>query len=93
MRLVHPLPIYSLASPGDIPASGGFRTINVSVGGYRDGVFYKDFGPSLRVIVCLREPLKDYFSVIPGGQSGIPASPNFADQVALYASGKYKYQD
>ncbi len=91
IHVVHPLPIYSLASPGDLPASGGLRTVDVSVGEYHGGVFYKDFGPSLRIIFHLADPLGGIVSIIPGGQSGLPSSPNFADQVPLYIEGEYKY--
>ncbi len=91
IRMIHPLPIYSLASPGEIFASGGFRCVNVSVGSFHDSTFYKDFGATFRMIVDLSSPLERYYSVIPGGQSGDPKSPNFSDQVELYTYNTYKY--
>jgi len=91
LKLVHPLPMYAPLSPGEVPASGGFRTVNVSVESFKNGVFYKDFGPSCRIIVGLKNPLESFYSVIPGGQSGSPLGTHFADQLELYTHGNYKY--
>jgi acyl-homoserine lactone acylase PvdQ len=45
-------------------------------------------GPSLRVIVDLKHPETARW-VIPGGSSGDPQSPHYADQVDLWRRGEY----
>jgi penicillin amidase len=45
-------------------------------------------GPSLRQIVDLGDPTHAWL-VIPGGQSGIPASPHYGDLFDLWRDGRY----
>jgi len=90
LPLVHPLPFYADSSPGMLACGGGFRTVNVSSLQWKGSYFVKSFGPTARLIM---QPgaYGLYRSVLPGGESGRPASPHFADQVQLYLSGGYKY--
>jgi len=90
LPLVHPLPFYAESSPGMLSVGGGFCTVNVSSVQWNGSYFVKSFGPTVRLIM---QPGADglYRSVLPGGESGRPASPHFADQVELYLSGGYKY--
>jgi penicillin amidase len=44
--------------------------------------------PSTRQIVDLGDP-RETVSVMPGGQSGHPLSPHYADQIELFARGEY----
>jgi acyl-homoserine lactone acylase PvdQ len=46
-------------------------------------------GPSYRQIVDLGSPDESRW-IIPGGTSGDPRSPNFADQVEAWLSGTYR---
>lgn len=90
LPLVHPLPFYESSSPGMLPVGGGYSTVNVSSTNWNGSYFVKSFGPTLRLVM---QPGAGglYHSVLPGGESGRPASPHFADQVQLYLSGGYKY--
>jgi len=46
-------------------------------------------GPSLRMICDLSE-IKNYFSVLPSGQSGQPLHQNYSDQSRIWLNGDYK---
>ena len=91
MPLVCPLPFYLTQQPGLVPADGGFSTVNVSAVRWEGKYLLKNFAATARLIMS--PGVEDgYWSVIPGGNSGCPGSPNFADQVSLYLAGNYKYQ-
>jgi len=45
-------------------------------------------GPSMRQLTDLGDIARAQ-SVLPAGQSGIPASPHYADQFALWRNGQY----
>jgi penicillin G amidase len=63
----------------NIPIGGGNEIVNASK---------KTHGPSWRMIVSLGDPVVAY-GVYPGGQSGNPGSPHYAEFVSNWAKGKY----
>lgn len=91
LPLVSPLPFYATQSPGMLPASGGYRTVNVSAVWWDGAHLLKSFGPTARLIMT-PGATGAYWSVLPGGNSGRPESLNWADQVALFLGGEYKYR-
>jgi len=62
-----------------VNAGGGVHILNA---------FYKDHGPSWRMIVELTDSTNAY-GIYPGGQSGNPGSPYYDNMVAGWAAGKY----
>jgi penicillin amidase len=72
---------------GPFPQPGDGMTVNLSA--YTLAAPYRPLvGPSLRVIVDLKDPEASRW-VIPGGSSGDPLSPHYADQVDLWRRGDY----
>ncbi len=91
LPLVSPLPFYASQSPGMLPTSGGYRTVNVSSVRWDGAHLLKSFGPTARLIMT-PGATGAYWSVFPGGNSGRPESPHWTDQVALFLAGEYKYK-
>ncbi len=91
LPLVCPLPFYLTQQPGLVPDDGGFSTVNVSAVRWDGKYLLKSFAATARLIMSPGAQ-GGYWSVIPGGNSGRPGDPHFADQVPLYLSGSYKYQ-
>ena len=91
LPLVSPMPFYLSQSPGMLPASGGYRTVNVSAVRWDGTHLLKSFGPTARLIMS-PGAAGTYWSILPGGNSGRPGSPHWADQVALFLVGDYKYR-
>ncbi len=87
-----------LGGPFNIPPSGGFSTD----GGYQvidrsdfnvraasaDGYSFNS-GPSRRYVAELRPDGIQAFEVIPGGESGVPGSAHYGDQVPLWLANGY----
>ena len=72
---------------GPFPLPGDGMTVNLS--GYTLAAPYRPMvGPSLRLIVDLKQPDASRW-VIPGGSSGDPLSPHYADQVDLWRRNEY----
>ena len=72
---------------GPYPVGGSFHT--VSPYSYSNATpFHVDHGASHRHIFDLSN-WDNSVTVIPTGNSGIPASPNYCDQTLLYLEGKY----
>ena len=65
------------------PASAGSDTL-------KSGQSHATFGSSFRMIVSLDPKGIQSWSVLPYGNSNVPTSPHFSDQMPLYAVGKYK---
>lgn len=67
-----------------------FGIKNIPVGGNKHIVNATgpEKGPSWRMIVSLDQPVRAW-GVYPGGQSGNPASPHYADMVEKWAAGEY----
>jgi len=71
---------------GPFPVPGDNQSVNkMEVG---EASFAVLNGPSMRQITDLSDPSRS-LSVLPGGESGIPASPHYADQMSLWLSGRY----
>ena len=70
-----------------IPALSDFH-INSGGGVHVLNAFYKDHGPSWRMVVELTDETNAY-GIYPGGQSGNPGSPYYDNMVAAWAAGKY----
>jgi penicillin amidase len=55
---------------------------------YDESDFRVLHGPSMRQITDFSD-LDHSLAVLPGGQSGIPASPHYADLMPLWLAGEY----
>lgn len=66
----------------------GIEFVNTSGGRHIVNAMSKSHGPSWRMIVELSSPPKALVNY-PGGQSGNPASPHYADMLEGYFDGKY----
>ena len=56
----------------------------------KEGRSHATFGSSMRMIISLDPKGVQSWSVLPYGNSNVPASPHFSDQMELYSVGKYK---
>jgi penicillin amidase len=90
LTLSHPLGAVAVLAPyfnvGPVPMPGHALTVFKEES--YDGDFKIHMGPSLRQITDLGD-LAHGLAVIPGGQSGIPASKHYADLFALWRAGQY----
>ena len=91
LTLVHPLGLASRIlgwyfSLGPFPVSGSKGTVKKM--GYRSEDFRVVSGASVRQITDFSEPDR-LLTVIPGGQSGIPASPHYDDLSKLWLTERY----
>jgi penicillin amidase len=92
LELTHPFARVSPAAAayfdlGPLPLPG--HTSTVAKAEFEEGAGYRvKVGPSMRQITDLADP-GHALSVIPAGQSGIPASPHYADQWALWHAFLY----
>jgi penicillin amidase len=72
---------------GPFPHPGDGMTVNLA--GYPLNAPYRpQVGPSLRLIADLKDPNASRW-VIPGGASGDPLSPHYADQLERWRRGEY----
>ena len=79
--------IFSL-SVGPFRSGGSDKT--PTAGGYRVTKSFKQTaGASMRRIVDLSN-MDNTQIILPTGQSGLPNSPNYKDQAAIYNSGGYR---
>jgi penicillin amidase len=67
-----------------------FSFDHLDIGGWGNTVnaAKNDHGPSWRMVVQMGNKIEAY-GIYPGGQSGNPGSPNYADFLADWAAGKY----
>jgi penicillin amidase len=90
LTLSHPLSSVPLVGRyfdrGPFPVPGATSTVNKME--YRERDFRVAHGPSMRQITDLAD-LDAALGVLPGGQSGIPASPHYDDHAALWRRGEY----
>ena len=88
--LSHPLGKVKMLAPlfnaATIPMPGHSNTVWKAE--YKDEDFAVYHGPSMRQITDFAGKVSTQ-SVIPGGQSGIPASPHYTDLLPLWAQGRY----
>jgi penicillin amidase len=71
---------------GPFPVPGATSTVNKME--YGEDSYRVLHGPSMRVIVDMAHP-DAALAVLPGGQSGLPASPHYDDQMRLWLAGEY----
>jgi penicillin amidase len=71
---------------GPFPVPGASSTVNKME--YREPDFWVVHGASMRQITDFAD-LDAALAVLPGGQSGIPASPHYDDQALLWRGGRY----
>ncbi|MBI4083674.1 MAG: penicillin acylase family protein [Candidatus Lambdaproteobacteria bacterium] len=70
---------------GPLPAPGFALTVDRA--GQHPGDLRVSFGASLRLVVDFSD--LDYSgAILPGGQSGVPGSPHYGDQLPLYLEGR-----
>lgn len=88
--LTHPLGKVEMLAPlfnaAAIPLPG--HSLTIWKAQYKDGDFAVYHGASMRQITDFAGKSRTQ-SVIPGGQSGIPASPHYTDLLPLWAEGRY----
>jgi len=72
------------------PALSAFNVGNLQIGGNEHIVnaCTKTHGPSWRMVVALGEPVRAW-GIYPGGQSGNPGSPFYANFAEKWANGEY----
>jgi penicillin amidase len=93
LRVDHPMGTVRLLdrifhlNRGPLPVGGSFHTVCPYLYPIGDG-FDSRFGASHRHVYSLAD-WNDSVTVIPTGESGIPASPYYCDQIKLYVENKY----
>ncbi len=94
LELVHPagknFPLNILFNAGPLPVEGGIETLNNQSFEF-DGKpeFKSALGAAVRRIYDFASP-EEAWSILPGGQSGIPLSPHYTDQFEMYVNEKLK---
>lgn len=87
----HPLgsigPLRPIFNRGPYPAGGNWNTVN-SGGYYPDRPYAMALGPAYRIIADPAD-WDASVSIMPGGQSGHPFSPHYADQIEPWLRGEY----
>lgn len=87
---VHPfwskVPVLGSLFDLHVPAAGGSDTVDTGIPSIRnDASPYADvFGPTLRMIIELSEPMQARFMIAPG-QSGNPLSPHYRDLMPMWS--------
>ena len=94
LEFKHPVgkmkPLNHIFNVGPMAVPGGAETINNQSFNYTDQFpVTVAFGPALRRCLDFSNPENGY-SVSPSGQSGNPMSKHYADQAAMYATGKFR---
>jgi penicillin amidase len=89
-ELMHPLGSVKLLAPyfnlGPYPVSGHSNT--VAKRQFPQGTFHVNHGASMRQVTDFAD-LNTAVSVLPGGESGIVASPHYGDQFRLWLAGQH----
>jgi penicillin amidase len=73
---------------GPFPSGGAHNTVNVSGYNARFLPFVSSWGPSQRHVVDLARVDEEGGFVLPTGQSGIPTSPHYRDQLEMWRGGR-----
>ncbi len=74
---------------GPFPLPGSPTTVDALGGPWRGDAVDISYGPSMRFVTDAADPSAT-ISVLPGGESGHPADPHYADQLPLYLAGGYR---
>jgi len=74
-------------SRGPFALPGSSTTILAFGGPWRDDRIEVAYGPSMRFVTDAAEPVHSV-AVLPGGESGHPGDPHYADQIADYLAGR-----
>ena len=85
----HHLTYLDALSAGPYDAGGTGFTVNPAFAGLFDNAMW---GPSERMIIDFSGAANNFNTsriVIPGGSSGDPVSPHYADQLQLFLNGQY----
>jgi len=87
-KVKSPVQGFGYVAPGSTiaavsPASAGAATL-------KEGRSHATFGSSMRMIISLDPKGVQSWSVLPYGNSNVPTSPHYSDQMELYSVGKYK---
>jgi penicillin amidase len=93
LTLDHPLGSLPLLGSwfdrGPFPLPGSPTTVDALGGPWRGDAVDISYGPSMRFVTDAADP-ETTIDVLPGGESGHPADPHYADQLPLYLDGKYR---
>ncbi|HEX6911451.1 MAG TPA: penicillin acylase family protein [Longimicrobium sp.] len=73
---------------GPFPAGGAHNTVNVSAFSPQRLPYVSSFGPSQRHVVDLARVDEEGGFIVPTGQSGVPTSPHYRDQVEMWRAGR-----
>ena len=91
LELGHPLSGVPLVggwfSRGPFALPGSASTILAYGGPWRGDAIRVTYGPSMRFVTDAADPASSR-AVLPGGESGHPGDPHYADQVADYLAGR-----
>ena len=89
-EIKHPLGAVRWLAPyfnrGPFPMSGNAMTVDKAES--PGGSYSVNHGPSMRQITDFAD-IDGALIVLPGGESGIPASPHYADDLRLWLKGQY----
>ncbi|HEY3282373.1 MAG TPA: penicillin acylase family protein [Armatimonadota bacterium] len=77
-----------------VPSTGfgeaGLAAVVPNNGPFTRGRYQCEFGSSFRMVVDLDPKGIRSWSILPYGNSGLPTSPHYTDQMALFGCGEYK---
>jgi penicillin amidase len=74
---------------GPFARPGSATTVNAAFGSWHGDAIQVAAGPSMRLIADAGDP-EATLSILPGGESGHPADPHYADQLPLYLAGELR---
>jgi penicillin amidase len=73
---------------GPFPSGGSWHTVDATDFGSDELPIESSFGASQRHIIDLADPDDGGWFLLPTGQSGVPFSPHYRDQTALWRQGQ-----
>lgn len=94
---IHPIgmkePFDKIFNVGPFPMKGGMETVNnMSFHLTEEPVFKVIFGPAMRIVTDMADPVRCSESVIPTGQSGYAFGKYYDNQAELFNQGKFRPQ-
>jgi penicillin amidase len=93
-RMDHPLGVVPALertlklNVGPFPNQGSHNTVSVAAFGAQTIPYVNAFGPSQRHVVDMAAVDEEGGFVIPTGQSGVPTSPHYRDQLEMWRQGR-----